>query len=91
MIEIVSRDSRLRDKGEKLYECERAGVEEYWIVDPERQRAEFFRLRDGAYKPVLPDAEGKLHSSTLPGFFLRVEWLWNRPRLREVYRELGLL
>lgn len=91
VIEIVSRDSRMRDKGEKFYEYERAGVEEYWIVDPERRRAEFYRLRDGAYEPVLPDAEGKLYSSTLSGFFLRVEWLWNRPRLRDVYRELGLL
>lgn len=91
VIEIVSRDSRLRDKGEKFYEYERAGVEEFWIVDPERKRAEFYRLREGAYEPVLPDEEGKLYSSTLPGFFLRVDWLWNRPRLREVYRELGLL
>ena len=91
VVEIVSRDSRMRDRGEKFYEYERAGVEEYWIVDPERRRAEFFRLRDGAYEPVLPDAEGKLHSSTLPGFFIRVDWLWNRPRLRDVYRELGLL
>lgn len=91
VIEIVSRDSRLRDKGEKFYEYERAGVEEYWIIDPERRRAEFYRLSEGAYEPVLPDAEGKIHSSALKGFFLRVEWLWNRPRLRDVYRELGLL
>ncbi len=90
VVEIVSRDSRMRDKGEKFYEYEKAGVEEYWIVDPERRRAEFFRLREGAYEPVLPDAEGKLYSSTLAGFFIRVDWLWNRPKLREVYRELGL-
>ena len=91
VIEIVSRDSRMRDKGEKFYEYERAGVEEYWIVDPERKRAEFFRLREGAYEPVLPDAEGRVYSSALEGFFIRVEWLWNRPKLRDVYRELGLI
>ena len=91
VIEIVSRDSRMRDRGEKFYEYEKAGVEEYWIVDPERRRAEFFRLREGAYEPVLPDAEGKVYASTLPGFFLRVEWLWNRPKLRQVYGELGLI
>lgn len=91
VVEIVSRDSRMRDKGEKFYEYERAGVEEYWIVDPERRRAEFYRLREGAYEPVLPDAEGKLHSSTLPGFFLRVEWLWNRPKVLDALRELGVV
>lgn len=91
VVEIVSPDSRERDRGRKFYEYERAGVEEYWIVDPERRRAEFYRLREGAYEPVLPDVDGKFHSSTLPGFFLRVEWLWNRPKLKDVLRELGVL
>ena len=91
VVEIVSPDSRNRDKGEKFFEYERAGVEEYWIVDPERRRAEFYRLLEGAYEPVLPDSEGKLYSSALPGFFIQVEWLWSRPKLRDALRELGLL
>ena len=91
VIEIVSPDSRLRDRGEKYYEYEKAGVEEYWIVDLERKRAEFYRLREGAYEPVLPDAEGKVHSSALEGFFLRVEWLWNRPKVLDALRELGVI
>lgn len=91
VVEIVSSDSRSRDRGDKFYEYEKAGIEEYWIVDPERRRAEFYRLREGAYEPVLPDAEGKLYSSALPGFFVRVEWLWTRPKLKEVLRELGVL
>ncbi|RYG18179.1 Uma2 family endonuclease [bacterium] len=91
IVEIVSPDSRNRDRGEKFYEYERAGVEEYWIVDPERRSAEFYRLEGGVYRPVLPDAEGKVHSSTLPGFFLRVEWLWKRPKVLDALRELGVL
>jgi Uma2 family endonuclease len=91
VVEIVSPDSRNRDRGEKYYEYERAGIEEYWIVDSERKRAEFYRLREGAYEPVLPDAEGKVYSSTLKGFFLRVDWLWNRPKLKDALRELGVL
>ncbi len=90
MIEIVSPGSRGQDRGDKFYEYEAAGVEEYWIVDPSRRRAEFYRLRGGTYEPVAPDAEGRVHSSTLPGFFVRVEWLWNRPKLSVVFRELGL-
>ena len=91
VIEIVSPESRGRDRGDKFYEYEAAGIEEYWIIDPHRRKAEFYRLQNGAYEPVVPDAEGKVHSSTLTGFFLRVEWLWNRPKLSEVYRELGLM
>ena len=91
VIEIVSPDSRLRDRGEKFYEYERAGIEEYWIVDPDRRSAEFYRLHEGVYRPVLPDAEGKVYASTLPGFFIRVEWLWNRAKVLDALRELGVV
>ena len=91
VIEIVSTDSQVRDRGEKFVEYERAGVEEYWIVDPIRRSAEFYRLAEGLYRPVLPDAEGRAHSSALPGFWIRVEWPWSPPTLNAAQRELGLL
>ncbi len=91
VVEIVSPESRNRDRGEKFYDYERAGVEEYWIVDPGRRSAEFYRLDDGVYQPVLPDDEGKVYSSALPGFFVRVRWLWERPTPKEALRELGVL
>ena len=40
---------------------------------------------------MLPNAEGKVYSSTLPGFSIRVEWLWKRPKVLDALRELGLL
>ena len=89
-IEIVSPSSRGRDRFDKRHDYERAGVEEYWVIDPERREAEFYRLAEGAYSAVLPDAEGRLHSAVVPGFFVRVEWLWKRPDLFDAYRELGL-
>lgn len=91
LIEIVSPDSRKRDRVEKYREYEAAAIEEYWIVDPERREASFFRLHEGRYEPVLPDAEGRGHSSTLPGFFVRVAWLWDRPKLKDALRELGVV
>ncbi len=91
IVEIVSLDSLARDRGEKFAEYERAGVEEYWIVDPIRRTADFYRLADGVYRPVPPDAEGRVHSSALPGFWIRVEWLWTPPTLNAAQRELGLL
>jgi Uma2 family endonuclease len=41
VVEIVSPESRARDRGEKFYEYEAAGVGEYWLIDPDRQQAEF--------------------------------------------------
>lgn len=91
VVEIVSPESGARDRGEKFDEYERAGVEEYWIVDPRRRMAEFYRLNDGLYAAVAPDAEGRVKSSALPGFRLPIMWLWNAPKLAEAMRELGLL
>jgi Uma2 family endonuclease len=41
VVEIVSPDSQARDRGDKFYEYEEAGVIEYWILDQTRKRAEF--------------------------------------------------
>ncbi|MEJ7756097.1 MAG: Uma2 family endonuclease [Nocardioidaceae bacterium] len=43
-IEIISPESIGRDRGEKFVEYEAAGIREYWLIDPERRQAEFYRL-----------------------------------------------
>ncbi len=93
VVEVTSPDSLSRDRGEKFVEYEQAGVGEYWLIDPEREQAEFYRLHpDGRYRLVPVAAEGVYRSSVLPGFWLRVAWLWESPHpsLLLVLRELGL-
>ncbi len=41
-VEIISPESRTRDRGDKFYEYEGAGVREYWLIDPVRKQAEFY-------------------------------------------------
>jgi Uma2 family endonuclease len=94
VVEVVSPESALRDRGAKLGEYEMAGVREYWLIDPERREARFFRLGErGWYESVPPDAEGVYRSQVVPGFWLRVDWLWQEPlpRALAVLRELGVL
>ena len=89
-IEIVSPESILRDRGTKYGEYEPGGVREYWVLDPETQRADFFVLdASGRYQRAQPDADGNYRSSVLPGFWLKVGWLWQEPlpTLRFVLRE----
>jgi Uma2 family endonuclease len=82
-IELISDDSVVRDRSDKFDEYQQAGVREYWIFDARpgrRHRADFFRLNAaGAYEPALPDADGRYHSSAVPGFWLRPDWLWQDP------------
>lgn len=80
VIEIISPESRARDRREKLLEYEAAGIPEYWIIDPERQRVEWHqRGEDGLYELSSPDAEGVYRSRVLPGLWMREAWLWQRP------------
>ena len=93
-VEIVSPESAGRDRGEKFYEYEQAGILEYWLIDPQMERAEFYQLTAaGQYQLVLPDAEGIYHAAALPGLWLRVAWLWQTPLplVLDVVRELGLI
>jgi Uma2 family endonuclease len=93
VVEIVSPESIGRDRGEKFVEYEAAGVREYWLLDPLREQAEFYQLgADGRYR-LGAVAEGVYRSQVLPGFWLRVVWLWQRPlpAVLSVLKELGVL
>ncbi|MBI4558094.1 MAG: Uma2 family endonuclease [Candidatus Hydrogenedentes bacterium] len=93
-IEIISPDSRARDHGEKYYEYEQDGVREYWLIDPQRKKAEFFRLgADGTYDPVVPSSDGIFRSDVLDGFWLNVNWLWQEPlpQVLDILREWKLV
>jgi Uma2 family endonuclease len=90
IIEVVSDDSVQRDRVDKFEEYQAAGVPEYWVIDnrPERRQAFFYQLTPaGQYQQVMPDADGVYHSSVLPGFWLRLEWLWETEP--DVFRALG--
>lgn len=94
VIEIVSPESIGRDRGSKFVEYEAAAIPEYWLIDPEREQAEFYKLVEtGRYRLASLDENGAFHSSVLPGFWLKVDWLWQSPlpKVLAVAGELGLL
>ena len=77
VVEIVSVDSMVRDRGEKFIEYEAARIPEYWLIDPLRTEANVYALgADGHYHPRPRDAEGRLTSQILPGFALHPDLLW---------------
>jgi Uma2 family endonuclease len=91
VVEIISPDSRLRDRQEKLAEYEAAGVREYWLIDPQREQTEFHVRDEGG---VYRDAEvkdGVYASTILEGLRLRVDWLWQNPLppILSVLKEIG--
>jgi Uma2 family endonuclease len=74
-VEVISKTSRRRDRGRKSVLYADHGVREYWIIDPLLNEVEFFENQSGAWRTILPDAQGRLCSKVLHGFWLKPEWL----------------
>ena len=94
VVEIVSPESRARDREEKLREYEQAGVREYWVIDLPYREALFYQLgEDGRYHLADIGEDHRFHSRVLEGLWLNVDWLWTRPLppLMTVLREWKLI
>ena len=78
VVEIVSPESQRRDRVEKFIEYEKAGVREYWIIDPNRLEALFYILEDGAYQ--LWQSDTNIYRSTvLPQLIIDIDLFWQTP------------
>jgi Uma2 family endonuclease len=79
VIELISPSSRWLDLGEKKDLYAKFGVREYWVIDLFRQVAHFWRNNNGIWEDLPIDAMGIVRSVVLPGFWLRVDWLFAEP------------
>ena len=69
VVEILSPATARRDRTEKKRLYEMNGVEEYWLVDPDRREVTVFHLVEGQYDAGKRfSARQKLRSRVLPGF-----------------------
>lgn len=89
-VEIVSPESVDRDYEHKRAIYEEFGVREYWLIDPEEHVATFLELESGAFVERPPIGGVYRTSRELPGFWLDVRWLWQRP-LPSVRRTVDLI
>jgi len=89
-IEVISKSSRKHDRGRKFVLYAEHGVKEYWIIDPFRNTVEWFENQNGKYVQIQPDAQGRLHSKVLTGFWLNPEWLFrdSLPTFKDVMLEI---
>ncbi|MFQ5596346.1 MAG: Uma2 family endonuclease, partial [Anaerolineae bacterium] len=74
VVEVLSPGTQSVDRGEKFLEYARAGIGEYWLVDPEAQTVEVFVLKEEAFTLLVKAGPGeKAHSRVLEGFDVAVD------------------
>jgi Uma2 family endonuclease len=75
LVEVLSRGTARRDRGEKLALYAQSGVREYWIVDPQERQIEFLVNEHGRFMVALP-LGGEYRSTTLAEIRLDVAGFW---------------
>lgn len=88
--EVLSPRTFDRDTGPKFAAYEEHGVEEYWILDPDRLSHRFYAT-DGEYLTEFASGEAEVRSRVFKGLVLRREWLdpANLPDVEACLRESG--
>ncbi|HEU4453127.1 MAG TPA: Uma2 family endonuclease [Longimicrobium sp.] len=93
VVEVVSDESRRRDREQKLREYEWGGVRECWLIDTVLEQADLYRLdAGGRYRQAASGRHAVLRSEAVPGMWFRAEWFWDRtmPRMMDVTQQWGL-
>jgi Uma2 family endonuclease len=74
IVEVLSPSTAYKDMGRKKELYEKAGVREYWLVNPETGSVFRYLLSDGRYGPATELLRGQeVASAVLPGFVLVME------------------
>jgi Uma2 family endonuclease len=80
VVEIISPESTRRDRRAKFSEYEASGIREYWLIDPQREYAEFYQLDiQGHYTLAMDGHSGQYTSLIIPGLTIDLTWLWQDP------------
>ena len=78
VIEIVSPGDPRRALRLKLPRYREARVPEIWVVDPYKRSVRVEILEPAGYRSQEVTA-GRLEAAAVPGFWIDVSWLWQRP------------
>lgn len=77
IVEILSKGTAGRDRGDKRDIYEQFAVREYWLVDPAARSVEVYRMEQNRYRlHAYAAEEGTVTSLVLPGFELEVSTIF---------------
>jgi Uma2 family endonuclease len=94
VIEVVSESSTKDDYFVKLAEYRRAGVPEYWIIDPIADIATFLLLgEDKDYHDAPINIDGKFASPALDGMQIDPKWFQQEdmPKVFDILKEWSII
>jgi len=76
-VEVLSASTEANDRGIKFEDYAAHGVVEYWLINPDTETVEQYRLSGNGYELVMKAQTGELHSSVVPGFVIPVRAIFD--------------
>lgn len=91
VVEILSKRTAKNDRGVKFDDYEAHKVTEYWIIDPEKEILEQYRMSEvGKYELMLKSGEGTIISESIDGFQISIRSIFDEEEnLKELKRLLA--
>ncbi|WP_052361894.1 Uma2 family endonuclease [Geminisphaera colitermitum] len=86
VIEVLSPATARRNRELKFSAYEAHGVQEYWVIDPEKADHHFYRRAGDMFGEYATpeDGDARIDAMSIPGFWIRREWLADATRLPTV-------
>ncbi len=75
--EVLSNSTAANDRGIKYQDYESHGVQEYWIIDPDRQILEQYVLDGDLYELRLKAGDGIVKSNVIAGFTIPINAIFD--------------
>ncbi len=88
IVEVLSASTEANDRGVKFDDYAAHGVAEYWLIDPDTQTVEQYRLRAEVYELAIKAQSGELHSFAVPGFTIPVRAIFDDATNQATLRHL---
>jgi len=88
IVEVLSKSTEKRDRGIKFEDYQNHGVQEYWIVDPNKETVEQYVNDNGTFDLRLKSNTGKIKSTTISNFQIPIEAIFNRALAHQFVKEI---
>jgi Uma2 family endonuclease len=88
VVEVLSASTAAIDRGVKFEDYAAHGVREYWIIDPDIETVEQYRLTGERYELAIKAQTGELRSHAVPGFVIPVRAIFDEPLNQATLRQL---
>jgi Uma2 family endonuclease len=88
VVEVLSASTEANDRGIKFDDYAAHGVSEYWIIDPDSETVEQYRLAGERYDLAIKAQTGELRSIAVPNFVIPVRAIFDDTANRATLAQL---